>query len=201
MFRLPDLPYKSDSLEPYIDARTMEIHHDRHHAAYTDNLNQALSRHPEIKAASAEELLIDLSAVPEDTRSAVKNNGGGYVNHNFFWQIMTPRSSPPTGSLLTAINSVFSDLSGFQEKFSAKALGHFGSGWAWLVLENKKLEITDTANQDSPLSEGRIPLLAIDVWEHAYYLKYQNRRAEYIRAWWHVVNWDKVSELFLSHIS
>ncbi len=196
MFTLPALPYDYAALEPYIDAETMHLHHDKHHAAYTKNLNDALATHPEFTPKSAEDLLIDLVSVPEDIRTKVKNNGGGYVNHSFFWEIMASQAPPPDSKLLSALNSAFGTLDTFKEKFTAAAVGQFGSGWAWLVADHGRLVITSTGNQDSPLSQNQTPLLAVDVWEHAYYLKYQNRRAEYITAWWHVVNWMRVSEIF-----
>jgi len=197
MFELQQLPYDYADLEPYIDADTMHLHHDKHHAAYTKNLNDALAVHPEFVPGSAEDLLKDLSKVPEDIRTKVKNNGGGYVNHNFFWQVMASKPQPPSGPFLDALNSAFGSLDEFKAKFTASAVGHFGSGWAWLVSDkNKKLTIIDTSNQDSPLTLGLTPLLTVDVWEHAYYLKYQNKRPEYIEGWWNVVNWPKVSQLY-----
>jgi Fe-Mn family superoxide dismutase len=196
MFNLKNLPYDYASLEPHIDSATMHLHHGKHHAAYTKNLNDALAVHPEFIVNSAEDLLKDLSKIPEDIRTKVKNNGGGYVNHNFFWQIMSPEPSVPSEKLLTAVNSAFGSLEIFKEKFQTAAVGHFGSGWGWLVADKKELKIIDTSNQESPLSLGLIPLLTVDVWEHAYYLKYQNKRAEFIEAWWNVVNWAKVSDLF-----
>lgn len=199
MFTLPDLPYPASALEPYIDTSTMEIHHGKHHAAYVKNLNDALATHPEIKAADVNSLLTDPSRLPDDIRTKVKNNGGGHANHSFFWPLMSPdKDQWPSGDLLAALNSAFGNLDTFKEKFSSAALNHFGSGWAWLVTDKGKLEIIDTLNQDSPLSLGKIPLLTVDVWEHAYYLKYQNRRSDYIAAWWHVVNWSEVASNFSS---
>lgn len=196
MFSLPKLPYDYAALEPYIDSATMHLHHEKHHAAYTKNLNDALATHPEFSVTSVEDLLKDLQKVPEDIRIKVKNNGGGFVNHTLFWNLMAPKPSVPSQKLLTAINSAFGSLDSFKEKFQNTAVGHFGSGWGWLVADKKELKIIDTSNQDSPLSLGLTPLLTVDVWEHAYYLKYQNKRADYITAWWNVVNWDHVSELF-----
>lgn len=199
-YQLASLPYSFDALEPFIDAQTMEIHHDKHHAAYLTNLNKALESAPELAAKPAEDLLKDLNAVPEAIRTAVRNNGGGYVNHNFFWESMAPRAGgqAPTGSgLAKAIDAAFGGFDPFKEKFAQAAMTRFGSGWAWLALDKSgKLTVYSTANQDSPLSEGLNPLLGIDVWEHAYYLKYQNRRADYVGAWWNVVNWEKVVERY-----
>ena len=197
MFKAIDLPYSFDALEPHIDAKTMEIHHVKHYAGYTNNLNAALEGKPELKDKTVEELLSDLDSVDESIRTAVRNNGGGYANHTLFWQVMAPKSdSNPEGELLDAINSAFTDLDSFKEKFTNEAATRFGSGWAWLTVEDSKLHICSTPNQDTPLMEGNTPLLGIDVWEHAYYLNYQNRRADYIKAWWNVVNWDTVSENF-----
>jgi Fe-Mn family superoxide dismutase len=196
---LPPLPYASDALEPYIDKTTMEIHHDKHHAAYVANLNKALESAPELQGRSVEELLAgNLSAVPESIRTAVRNNGGGHVNHTMFWQILKNGGGAPSGDVAQAIQSAFGSFDSFKEKFTAAAMGRFGSGWAWLVKNNGKLEILSTANQDSPLMEGHSPVLGLDVWEHAYYLKYQNRRAEYITAWWHVINWEEINKRFKS---
>ena len=195
-FELPDLGYSHDALEPHIDARTMEIHHGRHHAAYTANLNAALAGQPDLHAMSAEELVADLSSLPESIRTAVRNNGGGYVNHNFFWQIMTPGGDKaPGGALAEAIDASFGSFAEFQKQFAAAAVGRFGSGWAWLVAgDGGAVEIVSTPNQDTPLMEGGTPLLGIDVWEHAYYLNYQNRRPDYVAAFWNVVNWTVVAE-------
>jgi Fe-Mn family superoxide dismutase len=199
-YELPPLPYAYDALEPYIDARTMEIHHTKHHQAYVDKLNEALDKHPEIADTPLEELLKNLSAVPEDIRTAVRNHGGGHYNHSLFWKMMTPAlegDREPQGQVKTAIWQAFGDFAKFREEFEKAALGRFGSGWAWLVLDaNGKLAVVSTANQDNPISDGAKPLLGLDVWEHAYYLKYQNRRAEYVAAWWKVVNWEEVERLF-----
>ena len=195
---LPPLPYPFDALEPHIDARTMEIHHDKHHGTYVTNLNNALANHPDLQSKSAEELIKNLNAVPEAIRTAVRNNGGGHVNHSMFWKQLKPGGgSQPGGALLQAINTTFGSLDAFKEQFNKAGLGRFGSGWAWLVVDNSgKLSITSTANQDNPISEGLTPLLGCDVWEHAYYLKYQNRRADYLGAFWNVVNWDDVATRF-----
>ena len=196
-FELPALPYDAAALEPYIDAQTMQIHHGKHHAAYTNNLNAALEKYPALSEKPAEALLKDLNSVPEDIRTAVRNNGGGYVNHNMFWSIMAPKAGgEPKGALADALKSTFNSFDSFKEQFQKAGMGRFGSGWAWLVADKGVLKIISTANQDSPLSEGMTPLLTVDVWEHAYYLKYQNRRADYLTAWWNVVNWDAVAKLF-----
>jgi superoxide dismutase, Fe-Mn family len=188
---LAPLPYANDALEPHIDAQTMQIHHDKHHQAYVNNLNAALEKHPEI-TSDLESMLKDLSSVPEDIRGAVRNNGGGHWNHSFFWDLMTPGgSSAPTGSLAEAITSTFGGLDALKEKINAAGVGRFGSGWAWLVSKGGKLEVVSTANQDTPLELGATGVLGVDVWEHAYYLKYQNLRPKYLEAWWNVVNWDK----------
>lgn len=195
-FTLPDLPYPHNALEPHIDARTMEIHHGKHHAAYVNNVNSAIAG-TEFDNMSVEDLLKNINNVPEDKRTAVRNNGGGHANHTLFWQLMSPNGGgEPTGELANAINSTFGSFDEFKKQFSAAATGRFGSGWAWLVVNNGKLEVTSTPNQDSPLMEGKTPVLGLDVWEHAYYLNYQNRRPDYITAWWNVVNWDKVAELY-----
>lgn len=195
-FTLPDLPYPHNALEPHIDARTMEIHHGKHHAAYVNNVNSAIAG-TEFDNMSIEDLLKNLNSVPEDKRTAVRNNGGGHANHTLFWQLMSPNGGgEPTGELAAAINSTFGSFDEFKKQFSAAAAGRFGSGWAWLVVSNGKLEVTSTPNQDSPLMEGKTPVLGLDVWEHAYYLNYQNRRPDYVTAWWNVVNWDKVAELY-----
>jgi Fe-Mn family superoxide dismutase len=200
--QLPPLPYGYNALEPHIDARTLEIHHDKHHAAYLANLNKALEAAPELQDRPVEELLKKLDAVPETVRKAVRNHGGGFVNHTFYWESMAPNAAgaPAPGSALAiAINKAFVSFAMFKEKVSAATVGHFGSGWGWLSLDREgQLLIHSTANQDSPLSEGLTPLLVCDVWEHAYYLKYQNRRADYVAAWWNVVNWDKVVERYLA---
>ena len=196
-FTLPALPYSFDALEPHIDARTMEIHHDKHHAAYTNNLNAALEKHPELGDKSIEDLLGDLNAVPEDIRMAVRNNGGGFYNHNLFWVLMSPKGGKPFGALAKAIDAAFGSFDSFKETFSNAGMTRFGSGWAWLSKKaDGTLTVSSTPNQDSPLSEGMTPILGIDVWEHAYYLNYQNRRGDYIAAWWNVVNWDEVSRRF-----
>ena len=199
-FTLPDLPYAPDALEPSIDKMTMEIHHGKHHATYVTNLNKALESAPDLAGKSVEELLANnLSAVPESIRTAVRNNGGGHLNHSMFWQIMGPGAgSAPSGKVAEAINSVFGNFDTFKEKFSAAAMGRFGSGWAWLVKKGGTLDIISTANQDSPLMEGMSPVMGLDVWEHAYYLKYQNRRVEYVNAWWNVVNWKAIEDRFAS---
>ncbi len=194
---LPSLPYDYNALEPFIDARTMEIHHSKHHATYVTNLNVALEKHPEVASQPLDVLLQDLSKVPEDIRATVRNSGGGHANHTLFWTNMKPQGGgAPTGALAEALTTTFGDFKKFQEVFTKAALGRFGSGWAWLSFGSGKLVIHSTANQDSPLSEGLTPLLAFDVWEHAYYLKYQNRRAEYAEQWWNVVDWSVVAERY-----
>ncbi|MBV8175555.1 MAG: superoxide dismutase [Verrucomicrobia bacterium] len=195
---LPPLPYPSDALEPHIDAKTMEIHHDKHHQAYITNANNALKDHPNLAAKPVEELIADLSAVPEAIRTTVRNNAGGHANHSFFWLILTQNGGgSPKGKLADAINSTFGNFDQFKEKFQAAGAGRFGSGWAWLVINKAgNLEITSTANQDSPIMEGQKPVLGVDVWEHAYYLKYQNRRPDYLKAVWSVINWDAVGNHF-----
>ncbi|PJF39818.1 MAG: superoxide dismutase [Chloroflexi bacterium] len=196
-FELPALPYAFDALEPHIDARTMEIHHDKHHAGYTNKLNAALEGHADLQGKSIEELLANLNSLPEDIRGAVRNNGGGFANHSLFWQIMSPNGGgEPSGELADAINSAFGSFDAFKNEFSSKAGGQFGSGWGWLVVDSGRLVVTSTPNQDTPLMEGKTPILGLDVWEHAYYLKYQNRRPDYIAAWWNVVNWDEVANRF-----
>jgi len=195
MFTLPDLGYDFDALEPHIDAKTMEIHHDKHHGAYVDKLNAALEGHSDLERNTIEELLADLDKVPEDIRTAVRNNGGGHANHTMFWETMKPGgANEPGGELAGAINSTFGSFTDFKAKIAEAGVGRFGSGWAWLVKVSDKLEVYSTANQDSPLSEGKTPILGLDVWEHAYYLKYQNKRPDYIEAWWNVVNWDEVAK-------
>ena len=196
-FTLPALPYPADALEPSIDKMTMEIHHGKHHKAYVDNLNAALEGHAALQSKSIEQLLHDITSVPEAIRQKVINNGGGHANHSMFWEIMGPKAGgEPTGKLAEAIKSTFTDLANFKKVIKENALGRFGSGWAWLVASGGKLVITNTANQDSPLMAGNTPVLGIDVWEHAYYLKYQNRRADYVDAWWNVVNWAAVGKRF-----
>jgi Fe-Mn family superoxide dismutase len=196
-FELPPLPYAEDALEPNIDARTMSIHHDKHHAGYTNNLNKALEGHADLAAKSIEELLGDLNSVPEDIRTAVRNNGGGYANHSLFWRIMGPDGGgAPSGDLAKAIESAFGSFDAFKEEFSKAAGSRFGSGWAWLYVKDGKLAVTSTPNQDTPLMDGNTPILGLDVWEHAYYLNYQNRRPDYVSAWWNVVNWSAVADNF-----
>jgi superoxide dismutase, Fe-Mn family len=196
-FELPKLPYAVDTLEPYIDAQTMTIHHDKHHQAYVTNLNGAIEKHPELAGKSLESLLGDLNAVPEDIRVAVRNHGGGTWNHNMFWEIMAPKAGgAPKGELVKAIDAAFGSFDAFKGEFEKAAIGRFGSGWAWLVKKGSGLAVVSTANQDNPMSDGLAPILTIDVWEHAYYLKYQNRRAEYVTNWWNVVNWDEVARRF-----
>jgi Fe-Mn family superoxide dismutase len=192
---LPPLPYDYSALEPHVDARTMEIHHTKHHQGYVNNLNTALEKAPNLQDKSLEELLGNLDAVPEGIRTAVRNNGGGHWNHSMFWQIMGPNAGgEPTGKLADAIKSGFGGFDQFKEKFAAAATGRFGSGWAWLIADGGKLSIDSTPNQDNPVMQGKRPILGLDVWEHAYYLKYQNRRADYIGAWWNIVNWDEVAK-------
>ena len=194
---LPPLPYDFAALEPHIDTQTMQIHHGKHHQAYVNNLNAALEKHPELQGNSAEDLIRNLSSVPEDIRTAVRNNGGGHVNHTMFWKMMAPKAGgPATGAVAEAINSSFGSFDAFKEQFAKAAAARFGSGWAWLIDANGKLSIESTANQDNPISEGKKPILGLDVWEHAYYLKYQNRRPDYVTAWWNVVNWAEVNRLF-----
>jgi len=196
-FSLPPLPYAYDALEPYIDARTMQIHHDKHHAAYAANLNKAVAEFPDLGTKLVEDLLKDQNAVPEKIRTAVRNQGGGHYNHSLFWQTLKKDGGEPKGALAQAIDQHFGSFNTFKEGWTKAAVSQFGSGWAWLVVDaNKKLSIEPTANQDSPLSQGRQPLLGIDVWEHAYYLKYQNRRPEYVAAFFQVINWDFVSQRY-----
>ncbi len=196
-FQLPQLPYAFDALAPHIDAKTMEIHHDKHHAAYTTNLNNALEPHKDWASKPIEEILRNTSKLPDSIRQAVINNGGGYANHNLFWQIMGPHAGGnPSGNIGKAIDATFSNFAAFKEQFGKAATTRFGSGWAWLALKDGKLEIFSTGNQDSPYMAGHTPILGLDVWEHAYYLNYQNRRPDYITAWWNTVNWKKVDELY-----
>jgi len=196
-FTLPALPYANDALEPHIDARTMEIHHTKHHQAYVNNLNAAVEKAPELASKSLDDLMRGINSVPEAVRTAVRNNGGGHWNHSLFWQLMGPgKGGEPTGKLADAIKSAFGDFNKFKEQFAAAGVGRFGSGWAWLVNDGGKLSITSTPNQDNPLMEGKTAILGLDVWEHAYYLKYQNRRPDYITAWWNVVNWNAVAERY-----
>lgn len=200
MFTLPDLSYDYAALEPFIDKETMQIHHDKHHGTYVKNLNDALAGHDDLFAMPVEALVKNLDKVPEDIRTKVRNNGGGHANHAMFWASMAPSGKDgggePTGILADAIKSAFGDFPKFQEAFGKAALGRFGSGWAWLIATNGALSIVDTPNQDTPLMEGKTPILGLDVWEHAYYLKYQNKRADYIAAWWNVVNWREVEKRF-----
>lgn len=194
-YELPELPYAYDALAPSIDEETMHLHHDKHHNTYVTNLNKAIEKHPELGEKSIEELVSDLTAVPEEIRTAVRNNGGGHANHSFFWKILSPTGGgEPTGELKEAIESTFGSLDRFKEEFAAAAAGRFGSGWAWLVVDGGKLAITSTPNQDSPLSEGKTPVLGLDVWEHAYYLNYKNVRADYIKAFWNLVNWEEAAK-------
>ena len=197
-FTVPALQYPFDALEPHIDKMTMEIHHDKHHGAYVTNLNKALESAPNLANKSVEELLANNCAiVPENIRTAVRNNGGGHVNHSMFWTIIGPKAGgEPVGNLAAAINSTFGSFATFKEKFGTAATTRFGSGWAWVIKDSGKIDVTSTANQDSPLMEGKWPVLGLDVWEHAYYLKYQNRRPEYIGAWWNVVNWEEAEKRF-----
>ncbi|AIQ27360.1 superoxide dismutase [Paenibacillus sp. FSL P4-0081] len=198
-FQLPALPYPNNALEPHIDALTMEIHHDRHHNTYVTNLNAALEKAPELQDKSIDELLTDLNAVPEAIRTAVRNNGGGHANHTLFWEVIGPNGGgAPTGALAAAIDSELGGLDKFKEDFATAATTRFGSGWAWLVVKDGKLAVTSTPNQDNPVSEGATPILGLDVWEHAYYLNYQNKRPDYIKAFWNVVNWEEVGKRYES---
>jgi len=196
-FELPQLPYAFEALEPYIDTTTMQIHHGKHHAAYVSNLNAAIDKHPQLAGKSLEELLSDLSSLPEDIRAAVRNNGGGHFNHSLFWQFMSPNGGgEPKGDLGKAIAAAFGSLAAFKESFEKAGMTRFGSGWAWLGLQNGKLAVISMPNQDVPMMEGLQPILGVDVWEHAYYLKYQNRRAEYLSNWWNVVNWEEAARRY-----
>lgn len=196
-FELPKLPYAYEALEPFIDAQTMTIHHTKHHQAYVTNLNAALEKHPELGSWSLTDLVAKLAEVPEDIRTAVRNHGGGHWNHDLFWNIMGPNAGgEPAGALAKAIEADFGAFASFKAEFDKAAMGRFGSGWAWLVVKGDKLAVVSTANQDNPLTDGLKPLLGIDVWEHAYYLKYQNRRADYVAAWWNVVNWEAVASRY-----
>ncbi len=196
-YTLPPLPYPNNALEPYIDAMTMEIHHDRHHKAYVDNLNKALDGQAQLANKPIEHLLREINQVPENIRTAVRNNGGGHANHTMFWEIMAKSpGGKPSGPLADAIAKTFGDFASFQAQLKQAAVGRFGSGWAWLVLANGKLQVVSTANQDSPFMDGQYPILGIDVWEHAYYLKYQNKRPDYVDAWWNVVNWEAVAKRY-----
>ncbi len=196
-FELPKLPYAVDALEPYIDAKTMTIHHDMHHAGYVKNLNAAVDKHAELAGKSVEWLLRNLSSVPDDVRTAVRNHGGGTWNHDMFWDVMAPKGGgSPKGDLAKAIDAAFGSFDSFKAEFEKAANGRFGSGWAWLVKKGSGLAVVSTPNQDNPVSDGMMPVMGIDVWEHAYYLKYQNRRAEYVTNWWNVTNWDAVAARF-----
>ncbi|WP_163539619.1 superoxide dismutase SodA [Gracilibacillus sp. YIM 98692] len=196
-FTLPDLPYAYDALEPHIDKETMNIHHTKHHNTYVTKLNAALEGHDDLANKSIEDILANLDAVPENIRTAVRNNGGGHANHSLFWTLLSPNGGgEPTGEIADKINETFGSFDKFKEEFAAAAAGRFGSGWAWLVVNNGNIEITSTPNQDTPISEGKTPILGLDVWEHAYYLKYQNKRPDYIAAFWNVVDWDKVNSLY-----
>lgn len=197
-FQLPKLDYPYDALEPHIDARTMEIHHSKHHQGYVNNASAALEKYPDLQSKSADELLSDLSALPEDVRTALRNNVGGHANHSLFWRVMAPGAGgEPSGALADAIHTAFGDFGGFKDVFSKTAATRFGSGWAWLVIDGSGgLQVRSTANQNSPISDGHKPILGLDVWEHAYYLMYQNRRPDYIAAWWNVVNWKEVTRRF-----
>ena len=196
-YELPALPYDYNALEPHIDEQTMRIHHGKHHATYVNNLNAALEGHTNLASKSVNDLIASLDDVPENIRTAVRNNGGGHSNHTLFWEILSPNGGgEPSGALADAINSTFGSFDKFKEEFAAAAAGRFGSGWAWLVVDNGKLAITSTPNQDTPVMEGKTPILGLDVWEHAYYLKYQNKRPEYIKAFWNVVNWDEVAKRY-----
>ncbi|GAB6877619.1 superoxide dismutase [Thermaerobacter litoralis] len=197
-YQLPPLPYDYNALEPHIDEQTMRIHHDRHHATYVNNVNAALEKYPELQNKPVEELLRQIDQVPEDIRTAVRNNGGGHANHSLFWEIMSPNGGgQPTGALADAINKAFGSFDAFKEQFTKAATTHFGSGWAWLVVDEKgDLQVYSLPNQDSPYMKGHTPILGLDVWEHAYYLKYQNKRPDYVAAWWNVVNWDEVGRRY-----
>jgi Fe-Mn family superoxide dismutase len=194
-YTLPPLPYPHDALEPHIDKQTMEIHHGKHHQAYVTNLNAALEKHPELQSKSIEDLIRNISTVPEDIRPAVRNNGGGHANHSMFWQIMGPKAGgAPTGAIADALKASFGSFDAFKEQFAKAGVGRFGSGWAWVIDSGGKLTIESTPNQDNPLMDGKKPVFGLDVWEHAYYLKYQNRRPDYITAWWNVVNWAEINK-------
>ncbi len=197
-FELPPLPYAFNALEPHIDAQTMEIHHDRHHATYVNTVNGAIEKHPELGQKSIEELLGNLSSVPEDVRTVVRNHGGGHFNHSIFWTLMGPRggAGEPGGAVGDAINQAFGDFATFKDTLSKAAIGQFGSGWGWAFLAGGKLQVKGFPNQDNPVMEGGVPILGVDVWEHAYYLKYQNKRPDYVAAWWNTVNWGAVEERF-----
>ncbi|ATO50043.1 MULTISPECIES: superoxide dismutase [Brevibacillus] len=195
--QLPALPYANNALEPHFDALTMEIHHDRHHATYVNNLNAALEGHADLQGKSVEELISNLDALPEGIRTAVRNNGGGHANHSLFWEILSPNGGGnPTGAIADAINAAFGSYDNFKAEFTKAATGRFGSGWAWLIVDGDKVAITSTPNQDSPVMEGKKPVLGLDVWEHAYYLNYQNKRPDYIGAFWNLINWEEVNKRF-----
>jgi superoxide dismutase, Fe-Mn family len=196
-FELPPLPYDFSALEPHIDAQTMEIHHDRHHGTYVNNLNGAIQKHPELEGKSVEDLLSDLSSVPDDIRTVVRNNGGGHYNHSIFWQIMSPDGGgEPSGEVAEAISEAFGDFASFKDTLSKAAIGQFGSGWGWLYLSGGRLSIKGFPNQDNPILDGGVPIMGVDVWEHAYYLKYQNKRPDYVAAWWNTVNWSAVNDRY-----
>ncbi len=196
MHELPDLPYEYNALEPHIDEETMKLHHTKHHQTYVDKLNAAIKDHDELKDMSITSLMKNIDKVPESIRQAVINNGGGHANHSLFWELMSPNGGEPKGEVLNAIKEKFGSFNKFKEEFKATALGRFGSGWAWLVVTNGELEVMNTLNQDSPLMEGKQPILGLDVWEHAYYLKYQNKRPDYVEAFFNVINWDQVNYLY-----
>jgi Fe-Mn family superoxide dismutase len=194
-YTLPPLPYPHEALEPHIDKQTMEIHHGKHHQAYVTNLNAALEKHPELQSKSVEDLIRNIGSVPEGVRTAVRNNGGGHANHSMFWQIMGPKAGgAPTGAIADALKASFGSFDAFKEQFAKAGVGRFGSGWAWVIDTGGKLTIESTPNQDNPLMDGKKPVFGLDVWEHAYYLKYQNRRPDYITAWWNVVNWAEINK-------
>jgi superoxide dismutase, Fe-Mn family len=196
-FELPPLPYDYAALEPYIDEATMKLHHDKHHQTYVTNLNGAVDKHPDLGSKSAEDLIKDLSAIPEDVRKVVQNNGGGHVNHTMFWQIMKPHGGgEPTGAIAAQIKADFGDFESFKKQFNETTAKQFGSGWGWIIFVGGKLQIVTTPNQDNPLSTGHYPILGNDIWEHAYYLKYQNKRPDYLAAWWNTVNWDEINKRF-----
>lgn len=196
-YKLPDLPYAYDALEPHIDEETMKLHHDKHHNTYVENVNKALEGHEDLQKLSIEELVAKLDEVPEDIRTAVRNNGGGHANHSLFWEIMSPNGGgEPTGELADAINETFGSLDNLKDEVKTAATGQFGSGWGWLVVDNGELKVVNTPNQDSPLTDGQTPILGVDVWEHAYYLNYQNKRPAYVDAFWEVVNWEEVAKRY-----
>lgn len=199
---LPALPYAFDALEPHFDTKTMEIHYSKHHQTYVDKLNAALDKHPALHEKTVEELVADLDMIPEDIRQAVRNHGGGHLNHSMFWQLLAPNAGgQPTGALLDAITKKFGSFEAFTTQFSDAAANRFGSGWAWLVIDGKELAIVSTANQDNPITEGKTPILGLDVWEHAYYLKYQNKRPDFVKAFWNLVNWTEVSNRYSQSVA